>query len=103
MKNSFCLKLSVFLALSCTTQVWSANQPLDALKFSNPRNITHPYLPLGLLKQDIFEGREGGETVRIERTAKPEMRKSFTIGEQTVDALAVEDREFKNGALAEVA
>jgi hypothetical protein len=81
----------------------AANPPIEALKFSNPRNITHPYLPLALLKQDILEGKEGGETVRIERTAKPEVRKTFTIGEQTVDALTVEDREFKNGALTEVA
>src|SRR5215472_3730251 len=37
---------------------------LANLKFSHPRDITNPYLPLGSLKQDILEGKEGGKTVR---------------------------------------
>lgn len=71
--------------------------------FSHPRDITHPFLPLGSLKQDILEGKEGAKAIRVERTAKPEMRKTFKIGGQIVEALAVEDREFENGRLAEVA
>lgn len=82
---------------------WSANKPLTQLKFSNPRNITNPYLPLASLKQDILEGTEGTAKVRIERTPKRDVHKTFTIGEQKVEALAVEDREFQNGELSEVA
>jgi hypothetical protein len=76
---------------------------LASLKFSHPREITNPYLPLGSLQQDVLEGKEGGKTVRIERTAKPSVRKTFKINKQTVEALAVEDREWENGQLAEVA
>jgi hypothetical protein len=71
--------------------------------FSHSRDITNPYLPLATLKQDILEGQEDGASVRIERTAKPELRKTFKVGNQKVEALAVEDREYENGQLAEVA
>jgi hypothetical protein len=103
MKNSNYLKWSVLVTVVGALPVLAANKPLDSLKFSNPRNITHAYLPLALLKQDILEGKEGGKLVRIERTAKPELHKTFTFGDQTIDALAVEDREFKDGELEEVA
>ena len=69
-----------------------------ALKFSRPREITNVYLPLASLKQDILESN--GE--RVERTAKPDTHKTFTIAGQTVEALAVEDREYADGKLAEV-
>lgn len=69
-----------------------------ALKFSHPREITNAYLPLASLKQDILENN--GE--RVERTAKPDVHKLFTIAGQTLEALAVEDREYADGKLAEV-
>jgi DUF3108-like len=71
-------------------------------KFSHPRAITNPYLPLASLKQDILVGREGGKRVRVERTARPDRRKTFKIGDQKVPALAVEDRELENGELTEL-
>lgn len=68
-------------------------------KFSHSRDITNLYLPLASLKQDILENK--GE--RVVRTAKPEIRKSFQIGGQTVEALTVEDREYDStGNLTEV-
>ena len=73
-----------------------------AAKFSHPRDITNPWLPLSSLKQDILEGREGGKELRIERTMKPEIRKTFKVGRQTVEVLVMEDREFENGTLAEI-
>lgn len=76
---------------------------LLALRFSHPRQITNPYLPLSSLTQDILEGAEGESKVRIERTARPEIHKTFKIGKQTVPALAVEDREIENGELTEIA
>jgi hypothetical protein len=58
--------------------------------FSHPREITNVYLPLGSLKQDILQN----ENERIERTARPDLHKTFQVGGQTVEALTVEDREF---------
>jgi len=80
-----------------------AKKLLAGLKFSHPREITNPFLPLASLKQDILEGKEGSDKIRIERTARPDIRKTYTINSQTVETLCVEDREFINGALAEVA
>jgi hypothetical protein len=64
--------------------------PAGHATFSHPRDITNPYLPLGSLKQDILESKDE----RVERTARPEIRRTFQIGDQEVVALAVEDREF---------
>lgn len=92
-------------SLLALAAVISAVQPKAtskaAPKFSHPLDITNPYLPLALLKQDILEGKEGKKTVRIERTAKPE-RKTFQVNGQTVETMIVEDREFVNGQLEEV-
>jgi hypothetical protein len=73
------------------------------VKFTHPRDITNPWLPLANLKQDILEGTEDGKRVRIERTAKPDVHKTFPFGKQTVESFAVEDREWEDGQLAEVA
>jgi hypothetical protein len=80
-----------------------ANAAKMTMKFSHPRDITHPYLPLAKLKQDILEGTEGAKKIRIERTAMPDKHKTFKIGGQKVEAFAVEDREWENGELSEVA
>ena len=72
------------------------------MRFSHPRDITNPLLPLAYLKQDVLEGTEGGVKVRVERTMLPEMHRTFEIAGQTVESLVMEDREFKNGELAEV-
>jgi hypothetical protein len=70
--------------------------------FSNPTRITNPFLPLSSLNQDILEGTEDGEKVRIERTRK-EGTKTFAVGNQTVATVIIEDREFVDGELHEVA
>jgi hypothetical protein len=72
------------------------------VKFSHPQEITNPFLPLSSLKQDILEGKEGSKELRIERTMKPEIRKTFKVGKQTVEVLVMEDREFESGKLAEI-
>jgi hypothetical protein len=66
--------------------------------YSHPREITNSYLPLASLKQDVLEN----QYERVERTARPEVKKTFQIGGQTVAALAVEDKEFAGGKLAEI-
>jgi len=70
----------------------AATAPASYPKFSHPREITNPYLPLALLKQDILQNKE----LRVERTAKPDVQKTFNVGGQTVEALAVEDREYNS-------
>jgi hypothetical protein len=72
------------------------------VKFSHSREITNPYLPLASLKQDILEGKEGSKKLRIERTIKPELRKTFKVGKQKIEVLVMEDREFESGKLAEI-
>lgn len=71
---------------------------MGVLKFSHPRDITNPYLPLASLKQDILES----PTEHVERTARPEVRKTFLINGQEVAALAVEDKEFADGQPTEI-
>lgn len=70
-------------------------------RFSQPLKITHPYLPLAALKQDVLEGKEGKKTHRVERTVRPDLHKTFRIGDQDVEALVVEDRDYENGKLVE--
>jgi hypothetical protein len=66
--------------------------------FSHPREIINPYLPLATLKQDILESKDE----HVERTVKPEVKKTFIIGRQTVEALGVEDKELADGKLKEI-
>lgn len=73
-----------------------------AMKFSHPRDITNPYLPLAYLKQDILEGSEGGKKLRIVRSILPDKHKTFKIGGQTVESLVMEDREYLDGKLEEI-
>jgi hypothetical protein len=79
-----------------------AEKAFAKVKFSHPRHINNPYLPLASLKQDVLEGKEDSKELRIERTMKPDIRKTFKIGNQTVEVLVMEDREFENGKLSEV-
>ena len=80
-----------------------AKRVLKGVTFNHPRDITNPYLPLASLKQDVLEGQEGGKKVRVERTALPDRRRTFKMGGQRIEALAVEDRTFEDGQLVEVA
>lgn len=97
--------LLALLILAIIAQPCPAGQPetVPLYKFTHPRDITNPYLPLASLKQDILEGHEGSKKMRIERTAKPGLHKTFKIGKQTIESLAVEDKEFENGELSEIA
>jgi hypothetical protein len=84
-------------------QVAVAKKLLAGVKFSHPTQVDNPYLPLASLKQDVLEGNEGGKRIRIERTALPQKHKTFKIAGQTIQALVVEDREYEDGKLVEVA
>lgn len=80
-----------------------AQSLLAGVKFSHPRDINNPFMPISSLKQDILEGTEDGKKIRVERTLKPDIHKTFTLNGQTVDSLVYEDRAFMNGKLEEVA
>jgi hypothetical protein len=80
-----------------------AKKVLAGVKFSHPRDITNPFLPLAKLKQDIIEGSEAGKKTRVERTAMPDKHRTFTVNGNEVDTLVVEDRAFVDGKLSEVA
>ncbi len=80
-----------------------AKKVLAGVKFSHPRDITNPYLPLANLKQDIIEGSEGGKKTRVERTAMPKKHRTFTVNGEEVDTLVFEDRAYEDGKLSEVA
>jgi hypothetical protein len=99
MKLKLLLLTAGGLALTGCLSTGSADNAPKALpRFSHPREITNPLLPLASLKQDILENKNE----YIERTAKPDLHKTFKIGYQTIEALVVEDREFADGKLAEV-
>ena len=90
--------LPVLLLSGCSTLDSTPSVQTASLKFSHPRDITNPYLPLAWLQQDVLEN----ETLRVERTAKPDVHKTFQVNGQTIGAFAVEDREFNSkGELTE--
>jgi hypothetical protein len=106
MNNS--IRMVAVLTLTCSITLpalagGAAAIVVTSLKFSHPRDINNPFLPLTVLKQDVLEGKEGAKKLRIERTARPDRHKTFEIGGQTVDSLAVEDKEYEDGEIAEVA
>jgi hypothetical protein len=88
----------VMLIAGCASENSTTGTQAELPKFSHSREITNVYLPLGSLKQDILKNDEE----RVERTGKPDVHKTFQVGDQTVEALAVEDREYNsNGELTE--
>jgi hypothetical protein len=90
--------LAAGLLAGCADMDSSHSAQTESPKFSHPRDITNPYLPLALLKQDVLKN----ENERVERVAKPDVHKIFHIGRQTVEAATVEDREFNaSGELTE--
>jgi hypothetical protein len=92
-KMIVCSAVAAAVLAGCSS-VNSSGTALTALpQFSHPRDITNPYLPLASLKQDVLQN----EKERVERTARPEIHKTFQVGGQTVGALTVEDREFNAG------
>ena len=82
--------ISALAPAGCTSMDSAQSAEAKPPKFSHPREITNPYLPLVSLKQDVLENKSS----RVERTAKPDVHKTFQFGGQTIEALAVEDREF---------
>ena len=80
-----------------------AGPVVSAPRFSHPKDITNPFLPLAYLKEDILTGKEDGKAVRVERRFRPDRQKSFVIDGRKVEAAVFEDRAFQNGKIEEVA
>jgi hypothetical protein len=101
MKKQSALEISVaalVVATGCAVNHSTNSAVAPPPVFSHPREITNPYLPLASLNQDILQN----EHERVERTAKRDVHKMFQIGGQTIETLAVEDREFdSSGNLTE--
>lgn len=90
LKIIFGMTLAAGLLAGCTSTSPSSTALTPAAKFTHPREITNPFVPLASLKQDILENK----SERVERTAMPLVHKTFELDGQTVEALAVEDREY---------
>jgi hypothetical protein len=90
LKIFFGMTLAAGLLAGCTSTNSSGTAWTPAAKFTHPREITNPFVPLASLKQDILENK----SERVERTAMPAVHKTFELDGQTVEALAVEDREY---------
>jgi len=69
--------------------------------FSHPRKITNAYLPLANLREDILVGGKD-PSERVVRTARPDLRKTFTINGKKVQALTVVDHESIGGQVVEI-
>ncbi len=86
----FAAAVSALALTGCANPNSLAGTQITSPKFSQPREITNPYLPLASLKQDVLQNQKE----RVERTAKPDIHTTFELNHQTIEALAVEDREF---------
>ena len=91
------------LAAAAAKKPKESGAALSMGKFSHPRDIHNPYLPLAYLKQDILDGSEDGKKTHVVRTLLPDKHKTFMLNGEAVEALVMEDRAFENGELAEVA
>lgn len=70
--------------------------------FSNPAEITNPYLPLSETKKVQLEGEDDGAELVVKRTLL-DRTEPFTVGGEQIQAAIVEDRAFEDGELHEVA
>jgi hypothetical protein len=77
-----------------------ATASADAPRFSHPRQIDNPYLPLSKFARCELLGREDGARSRVVRRLL-NRTKPFQIGGRTVRAAVIEDRAFENGELVE--
>lgn len=70
--------------------------------FAHPTRITNPWLPLSVHREAVFTGRnDAGSDLRVLQTV-PGRTKVFLVDGHLVRAVAVEQRAFEDGALAEV-
>jgi hypothetical protein len=60
-------------------------------KFSNPTNISNPYLPITSFRKCVLAGRDGSQHLRVTRTLLPATQ-AFTYAGQSFQAVKVLDR-----------
>jgi hypothetical protein len=77
-----------------------AAAPAETTRFSNPRQIDNPYLPLTKFSRCELRGQEEGTRGRVVRRLL-DRTKAFEFGGSTVRAIVIEDRAFEDGELVE--
>jgi hypothetical protein len=77
-----------------------AAAPAEAIRFSNPRQIDNPYLPLTKFSRCELRGQEEGTRERVVRRLL-DRTMPFEFGGRTVRAVVIEDRAFEDGELVE--
>ena len=98
---------ALFAAASCLTVAAGtagiaagADSSSDGPRFTHPRTIDNPYLPISRYKRCTMRGVESGKKkltikVRLDRTRR------CTVTGQSVDATMILDRSWENGKLVE--
>ena len=71
-------------------------------RFTNPTQITNPWLPISAIRSAEFEGTKEDVAVHSIKT-RLDATKAFTVDGRTVQAVIVEDRAYEDGVLHEVA
>jgi hypothetical protein len=74
----------------------------DLPTFTNPLNIDNEFLPLSQFTTCELAGEEAGAERRAVKT-RLDRTETFTVGDQTVQVVIIEDRAYEDGELVEVA
>jgi hypothetical protein len=78
-----------------------SDSPADRLpRFSQPRQIDNPYLPLTEFTRCELRGAEDRTPIRVVRRLLPRGER-FSVGGRTVETAVIEDRAFEDGELVE--
>jgi hypothetical protein len=77
-----------------------AAAPAETTRFSQPRQIDNPYLPLTRFSRCELRGQEEGTRERVVRRLL-DRTMPFEFRGRTVRAIVIEDRAFSDGELAE--
>ena len=99
--------LAALTALAAVTAFATVYQPsaqgaVSTPRFTNPTQITNPWLPISSIRSAEFAGTKDGVAIRAIKTRK-NVTKAFTVDGRTVRAVIVEDRAYENGVLHEIA
>jgi hypothetical protein len=105
MRNPMMFILAIASLVAGACPALRAQQSLARPKalplFAHPLVITNAYLPLGTIRQQILEGKDGDARLRVERSVLPSVRRSFTVAGQVIETVAVESRTYADDRLTE--
>ena len=100
-------RLAALTALAAVSLLATAYEPsahgaASTPRFTNPTQITNPWLPISSIRSAEFAGTKDGAAIRTIKTRK-NATKAFTVNGRTVRAVIVEDRAYEDGVLHEIA